>query len=64
MEAAGIKTYDMNVRSYKVPANHSIGESSFVVTHADARPIIPQSSFKSIIKHNPQGNMIYRIKKR
>lgn len=64
MEAVGIKTYDMNMRSYKVPANHSIGESSFVVTHADARPIIPRSSFKSIIKHNPQGNMIYRIKKR
>ena len=64
MEAAGIKTYDMNLRSYKVPANRNIGESSFVVTHADARPIIPQSSFKSIIKHNPQGNMIYRIKKR
>ncbi|SHI36498.1 DUF6443 domain-containing protein [Bacteroides stercorirosoris] len=64
MEAVGIKTYDMNMRSYKVPASHSIGESSFVVTHADARPIIPRSSFKSIIKHNPQGNMIYRIKKR
>lgn len=27
------------------------------------RPVISSSSFKSIMKHNSQGNMIYRIKK-
>ncbi|SHI36569.1 RHS repeat domain-containing protein [Bacteroides stercorirosoris] len=46
MEAAGIKTYDKNKRSYRIPANHSLGESSFTVVHGSARPAIPKVSFK------------------
>lgn len=50
-------------KSYKVPANHSLGESSFTITHENLRPIVPSASFKSIIKHNPQGSIIYKTRR-
>lgn len=63
MEAAGFKTYDNQRKVYKVPANHSLGESSFTITHENLRPIVPSASFKSIIKHNPQGSIIYKTRR-
>ena len=63
MEAAGFKTYDNQRKVYKVPANHSLGESSFTITHENLRPIVPSVSFKSIIKHNPQGSIIYKTRR-
>jgi len=64
MEAANIKTYDNRKKSHRVPANHSLGESSFVTYRVNSRPIIPSVSFKSIIKNNPQGQLLYKIKKK
>lgn len=59
MEAAGIKTYDTSVR--KVPIDYGIGESYINVSNQ--RPIIPSHSFKAIMRHNPQGKLIHRIKR-
>jgi len=58
LEAAGIKTYTKTETTYKVPANHSLGESSFTVTTSSSRPILPNSSYKSIMNLNPQGWII------
>lgn len=63
LEAAGIQTYDKNRRSYRVPANHYVGESSYNVTHENARPIVPSTSYQSIIRYNPKGKMILRNKR-
>lgn len=62
MEDAGLKVYEPNRKVYKIPANHYLGESSFTVTHENARPLTPDATLKSIIKHNPQGKLIYRLK--
>lgn len=63
MESAGLKTYDNQRKIYRVPANHSLGESSFTITHESLRPIVPSASFKSIVKHNPQGSIIYKTRR-
>ena len=62
MEAAGIKTFDKNRISYKIPLDYGIGESFISIVREKSRPILPSVSFKSIIKHNPQGKMIYKMK--
>ena len=56
MEAAGIKI----TKTYMVPANRSLGESSYKTMYT-ARPLKPFIAFKSIINNNPQGA---KIKKR
>lgn len=63
MESVGIKTYDKNERTYRVPDNRILGESSFTVTHGNARPFIPKYAFQSIVKNNPGGILIYRNRK-
>lgn len=60
MEAAGLKTYDAKVR--KIPLDYGIGNS--YITVKNQRPFIPSDSFESIIKFNPNGLYIQRIKKR
>jgi lipopolysaccharide export LptBFGC system permease protein LptF len=59
LEAAGIKTTKTTTTTYRVPANHSLGESSFSVK-VSSRPAMPSTSFKNIIMHNPQGLYIRR----
>jgi len=60
MEAAGLETYKQKTMTYRVPANHLLGESSFTTTYTTARPIVPSNSYKSIIRLNPQGQPIKR----
>lgn len=63
MEAGGIKTYKESSYSYRIPANHNLGEPSFTVKYSNNRPIVPANSFRSIIQVNPSGRYIHRIKK-
>ena len=53
MEAATLKTYDMKER--KIPVDYGMGES--YITIKNQRPIIPGTSFRSIIKLNPDGKL-------
>lgn len=59
MEAATLKTYDMKER--KIPVDYGMGES--YITIKNQRPIIPGTSFRSIIKLNPDGKIVHRLKK-
>lgn len=59
MEAATLKTYDMKER--KIPVDYGMGES--YITIKNQRPIIPGPSFRSIIKLNPDGKIVHRLKK-
>lgn len=60
MKSAGLTTYDMNVR--KIPLDYGIGNSYIIVKSQS--PIIPSNSFKSIIRFNPSGVYMQRMKKR
>ena len=60
MEGVGLKTYDMKAR--KIPLDYGIGDSYIIVKNQ--RPIIPGDSFQSIIRFNPSGIYIQRMKKR
>lgn len=56
MEAAGLKTYDLKTR--RIPIDYGIGSSYIKIINQ--RPIIPSDAFSSIIKFNPNGEMIYK----
>ena len=56
MEAAGLKTYESDIR--KIPIDYGIGES--YISIKSQRPIIPSHSFRAIIRSNPQGKLVYR----
>lgn len=60
MEGVGLKTYDMKAR--KIPLDYGIGDSYIIVKNQ--RPIIPGDSFQSIIRFNPSGIYMQRMKKR
>lgn len=62
INVTGLKTNETKKRTYKIPANHYLGESSFTVTHGNARPLTPRAALKVIVKNNPQGKLIYRLK--
>lgn len=63
MEAAGLITYNKETYNYRVPANRSLGESSFHIQYSSPRPILPSTSFKSIIRINPQGQIISKSRR-
>ena len=60
LEAAGIKTYDDKERTYHIPANPYLGESSRDIKVKPLSPIMPQTVFREIIKQNPLGRIVYR----
>ena len=63
LEAAGIKTYTQKTVTTRIPANHALGESSYTTKYSTKRSIVPSSSFRSIMEHNPYGSIVTSSKK-
>ena len=60
IESVGFKTYERERVLRILPAIPSMGIPSIKISLNRPRPIVPSISFKSIIKQNPYGMMIYR----
>ena len=61
MESVDLPTYEIKMTTYKI-SNRQFGESSYNVTVRNSRPLLPSIAFRAIMKSNPQGNYIRRIK--
>ena len=61
MESVDLPTYEIKMTTYKI-SNRQFGESSYNVTVRNSRPLLPLIAFRAIMRSNPQGNYIRRIK--